>query len=522
MDFYDFTVTNFRIYNTRARVTDTLRLGHAIYVDGDVVAVNLVSLGDFDNGDYNPQDYVQTGDSPGLNGVVINDPSANVAFIFQLLNAGNVPEGALSGRVVSTFDQLAGVAANLAGAGAANAGAAMSSSWFYIAIGIEAMADLWAWLYVDCDGPVAVDQISGPRYIVDAWADDYPMGTIRILRRYPGSESPAGCNGSNSLYEVEWLLRHYRGWAQVANPTDGPFKSDVAVSAATHNGAVHAFGVVPAVGVTHARSFTGAAWSVDELGSFDLANLNLPVNAVSFDDRLYVFAILQDGTVSSLAYTVDGGSWIRHITGPIGLRTAEPIATTVFRNRLYLFVRDSTAGSLNATSSADLESWNPWVQIPQSGPSPASPVAAAALGDTLHVFGVHQRGNRPATAVVVHNSTNDGNTWAGWDIIEAGAQPEGEIRPAQPLDVAATVFRDRVYIASRWEAPNRAGENSYYVALNFSGDGENWSGWRRPESVTSVQPRTTAGLAAVGNHLYVVSPLLDFSEFPDNTLVFVH
>jgi hypothetical protein len=280
---------------------------------------------------------------------------------------------------------------------------------------------------------------------------------------------------------------------------------------------VHAFGVVPDVGITHARSFTGATWNVNELGSFNsLANLNLPMSAVSFNDRLVVFSILDDGSVSSLAFTVDGGSWVRQITGPIGLQTAEPIATAVFRNRLYLFARDSATNALRVTSSADLDSWDPWATIPRSGSPPASAVAATALGDTLYVFGVHQTGQPPQTAVV-RNSTQDGSTWTGWDLVEAGARPE--VRAAQPLDVAATAFRDRVYIASRWQSKDSAGENIFYVAVNFSGDGDNWSGWRRPESVNQIQASATPGLAAVGNHLYILAPLIDLSEFPVNNTV---
>jgi len=513
VDFYDFIVTHFRILVRRSgwEETDTLRLSHAAYVDGDRVAYKFVTLGDFDDGYYAVQDHVPGGQDPGLTGVVINDPFAQVAFNFQLVNAGNLASEVVNQRLVATADQAAGVAAGIGG------------PWgFAVGAALEAFANIWPFFGgADCDGPVAVDQISGSRYIIDTIADDYPTGLVRTQRRYPGLESPDGC-GDNSLYEVTWLLHHYRDWTTVTSVTSPikPLKSAAGVSAAAHNGAVHAFGVVPGVGVTHARSFTGATWNVNEVGSFNIpANLSLPVSAVSFNDRLFVFSVLDDGSVSSLAFTVDGGSWVRQITGPIGLQTAEPIATAVFRNRLYLFARDSATNALRVTSSADLESWDTWTTIPRSGPPPASAVTAVALEDTLYVFGVHQTGQSPQTAVV-RNTTHDGNTWTGWDLVEAGARPD--IRAAHPLDVAATVFRDRIYIASRWQSEDSAGKNIFYVAVNFSGDGDNWSGWRRPESIAQHQASATPGLAAVGNHLYILAPLIDLSEFPDNTLVVVY
>ena len=130
MDLYTFTVEDFIIHDTRAVHNDTLRLSYTAYVDGDMVASRLISLGDFDNGEYSTIDYVPSDVGPSLGPVVINDPAAKCAFIFQLVNAGNVPEGALSGRVAATADQLAGITAGLAGAGAIDAGAALSSAAF--------------------------------------------------------------------------------------------------------------------------------------------------------------------------------------------------------------------------------------------------------------------------------------------------------------------------------------------------------------------------------------------------------
>jgi hypothetical protein len=535
VDLYSFVVEEFTINDTRSLVTDSVTLSLSAFVDGDLVAhralVKLSGEG-LDNGEYYPTQYAD--DSGGLAGVVINDPAAATTFIFQLVNAENAPAGSLTGRLAATADQIAGILG-----GAAKLGAAATP----VGLGIEVVANLFAWLSVDCDGPVAVDQISGPRYMVDTWTEDLSAvenqatRKITFQRNYPGTDSTVGCGG-NSNYDVTWSLGHWRTWVPVTDTADNqltvefplppggtPFTSDTAVSATTHNRAVHAFGVV-AGAVTHTRTFNGAFWSVDspDLQVSDLANL--PVSAVSFDDRLYVFGVHSDGSVSSLAYSGDGRYWVPRVTRPAGLTTVEPIATAVFRDRLYLFAQDSTTKSLRLTSSADLIEWSPWVNVPPQGLPPVSAVAAATLRDTLHIFRVFdaRTPTRPGGKnVLMHNSTADGTTWSGWAAVEDGIPPEElpispqELQGIEPLDVAATIFRDRVYIASRWKRADQTTDTT--LVVNFSGDGKNWCGWRVPESTAKprldylasaespIELMTNAppGLAAVNNHLYILA-----------------
>jgi hypothetical protein len=523
VDLYSFVVEDFIIHDTRALHTDTLTLSHTAFVDGDMVAHRaLAKMDDFDNGEYSPSDYAP--DSGGLEGVVINDPAATVMFIFQLVNANNAPEGSLSGRLAATADQIAGIVGGAA---------ALGSAATPVGLAIEVVANLFAWLSVDCDGPVAVDRISAPRHTFDTWTEDLSAAEnqatrkIKIHRNYPGTDSSTGCGG-NSNYEVTWAVGHWRTWVPVTDtpdnqmivefplpPSGAPFTSDTAVSATTHKGAVHAFGVAGGT-VTHTRTFSGAFWSVDspDLQVSDLANL--PVSAVSFDDRLYVFGVHSDGSVSSLAYSGDGKYWVPRVTRPEGLTTVEPIATAVLRDRLCLFAQDSTTNSLRLTSSADLIGWTPWVDVPPPGLPPVSALAAVTLGDTLHIFRVFD--SRKEENVVMHNSTVDGTTWSGWAVVEGGIRPE-ELPGTDPLDVTATVFRDRIYLASRWGKPaDEAAATT--IAVNFSGDGENWCGWRVPESTAKplvdytasaespleLSPNAPPGLAAVNNHLYILAP----------------
>lgn len=514
MDFYTFTVSEFEIFHTRALITDTLSFGWAAYVDGQLAApVRVITPHiDFNNGQYSMSDYVPSDTRPGLARVVINNPNAQVVFSFQLLNAGNVPDGALTGRIVATADQLAGMAGGVGG------------------VLLEAFANIYAWLSVDCDGPVAVDQISHPRYVLDALTDN-PQQSISFDRRYEGSESPDGCNG-NSDYEVWWSLSHQRDWVQVeAFPTGldpAFFASETGVSAASHYGAVHAFGVVDGFNlglsagpaVTQARTFKGDSWTVDTVGSFDLASRpggaageSLPVSAASFNDRLYVFGVHKDGSVSSLAYTVDGSSWVTQEAGPTGVRTTEAVTTVVFRYRLYLFSRDTMTNHLILYWTSDLDTWQAGGTVLEPAGPPPSSVAAVELRGTLHLFGVYRNPRDEAHVAILHKSTPDGITWTGWDIVEGGAHP---VDPAtfevpEPLDVAAGVFRDRIYVAARWRPTN-------HIAVNFSGNGADWSGWRFPErdpdpdhlGAGPLPPDlaflATAALAPVDHHLYIFSP----------------
>ena len=76
-----------------------------------------------------------------------------------------------------------------------------------------------------------------------------------------------------------------------------------------------------------------------------------------------------------------------------------------------------------------------------------------------------------------------------------------------PLDVSTGTFEGRVYIASRWQAtpPDPEHLGLYYLVLNFSEDGDDWSGWRIPQSDTELTPPSSAGLTAVNQHLYLFS-----------------
>jgi len=509
VDYYRFVVTEFHVARTRSLHEDELYLSHSVHVDGVIVASDFKHLGSFNSGTYPTQAH-------GIQTQVINDPLAKVDFLFSLVNAGNASSETVKQAMLGTAQQLVGVG------GGGGAGLSVSSALAaipgpsYVTLPLMAVGKLWDWLHTNCDGPVAADHLSATRFVIDTWADDDPNGEITILKkRYYGVDSPDGC-GSNSVYDVTWFVQHWRGWGEVTDEQQHALYSDVDPSAATHNGALHVFGAHNGK-LAHARTFTGATWQVNDLGSFgrtDLFHVNpQPASAVSFNDRLYVFVVTDDGSVVILTDTTDGGTWSdAPPESPPPLQTWLAATTVVFRNRLHIFARERSSGTLQFTSTSDFLDWRPWVDVPIVGayPSASAAVAAAVLGNQLLLFGINETGKPPESKVVVMTATTDAASWTPWHQVEHGARPEGAELDHQPLDVAATSFDRRVYLATRWEDPNAAPVR-YYVAVNFSADAQNWSRWRLPATTLPFVPSGATALSAAGNHLYVLAPTGDAS-----------
>jgi hypothetical protein len=502
VDLYSLVVESFTIHDTRSAHEDTLWLNFSTFVDDDMVDSwsTPKKLGDYNNGTYYTPASVRNHPP-----IVINDRRSKVAFIFQLVNNGNADAGVFNARVAATADQLAGIVSGLAGAGAQSMGEVLGGPVFWAAIALEGFANLWAWLSTDCDGPVAVDQVSGPRYWIDELTDNVAH-SISVTKKYRGGDMPQPCGNSN--YDVTWYLRHDRTWTPIADAAQTQLTSLAGVGAAEHNGMLHCFGVgAGGSTATHAVTLTGASWTVDYIPDYVLAP-DLAPSPVSFDDRLHVFGVAGNGAVVAFTYTIDGASWYDEPGSPPELKTNQAIATVGFLDRLYVFARDQITNQLSVTSSSDLRIWVPWAAVPAGGPlAPQSAVAAAALNGTLHLFGISEFRKRVA---VVHTSTNDGQTWANWEIVE-GLPPEGEPAAAEPLDVTAGIYHRRVYVGARWETVDASGQTTTSMGLNFSGDGDNWSGWRVPETfafggVSDFEPSASPALAAVHNHLYIISP----------------
>src|SRR5262249_26389808 len=122
----------------------------------------------------------------------------------------------------------------------------------------------------------------------------------------------------------------------------------------------------------------------------------LPPSAISFDDRLHLFVVLDDGSIWPLAHTTDGGSWATSgPRPPIGLKTWQSIASVESGPAPHISARDSAPSALRFTSSSDLLMWTPWKDVPAVGLRPASPVAAAVLRNRLFLFGIYDTGKPP-------------------------------------------------------------------------------------------------------------------------------
>ena len=125
------------------------------------------------------------------------------------------PPGSLAARLAGSGQALFAAATGLKGAGASQIlalanGRASIGGVLGGAVLMQAFASFWSWLTADYDGPVAVDQISGPRYVLDAWTDNARKSIEVSGRTY------SGLNGSSN-YELSWSLRHSRTWAPVAD-----------------------------------------------------------------------------------------------------------------------------------------------------------------------------------------------------------------------------------------------------------------------------------------------------------------
>lgn len=511
MDLYTFVVEDFIIRDTRSLHADTLHLSHSAYVDGDLVASSVHLLGDFDNGQYGTADYVASDQSPGVANVVINNPQAKAAFVFQLVNAGHVSQGTAVAGLAAAAQKLKDITGGLAGAGATAVVGAVTGAAFPSGLVIAAFSELWSWLSQDTDGPIAADQISGPRYVLDAWTDN-GTGTVRTQQEYFGTDSPIG--GGDSDYLITWALRHRRAWTQVTAKVGGDLVSDTGLAAAAHHGGVHVFGVRSTGEVTHARTFTGAVWAVDSLGKFPV--LQVPVSAISFNDRLLVFGVDGNAKIMSLFRTTDGGTWVPFDSSPAALLTEQPVALAELHNRLCMLARESGSQSLQITFTSDVRAWTPWAVVPAAGLAPTAAVAAATLNGTLFLFGLYVTGKTPGVVVVV-NSSSDGSTWSGWGEVEFGLRPEQGLTSDVPLDVAATAFEGELHLAVRWKSETNL-ETTHYVATNSSRDGTDWSGWRIPDSDNTFAPSSSSAVAGTDGHLYILSTR-DNANIGDTTRV---
>jgi hypothetical protein len=178
---YVFRLDKFHIDNTRAVHEDTDVVGLALKVGDQMFGPLIKRMGDVNNGDH----------GVGLQFGPIPIPSTGIPILFnyQILNSGHKDQAEIDNLLNQGADYLT-KSATASGSPIEIAGAWIAK--FFI-----------SWLTVDCDGPVAIDQIA----LSGATLDELTLGasTYSDTRRYNRYKSQDGC-GSSSDYKVTWSI----------------------------------------------------------------------------------------------------------------------------------------------------------------------------------------------------------------------------------------------------------------------------------------------------------------------------
>lgn len=186
MGYFTFRVNQFHIDNTRSRHNDTDSVALGLKIGDQMFPTQTQAMGDLNNGDY-PVNIAFTAIPVPL------DTTLPIKFNYQIVNAGHVDQ--------STLDKDLSL-----GAAALVAELSLTGIWGLVAKGaIAGLGELLSLLNADCDGPVAIDQIS----ITGGTLVDWGAGHSET-RSYPGIVSPDGC-GSNSQYSVTWSIQAVGG-----------------------------------------------------------------------------------------------------------------------------------------------------------------------------------------------------------------------------------------------------------------------------------------------------------------------
>jgi len=178
---YVFRLDKFHIDKTRAVHNDTDVVSFALKVGDQMSGPLIKHMGDVNDGDH----------SVGLEFGPIPIPSTGVPILFnyQILNSGHKDDAEIDKLLSQGADYL-------------TKSATASGNPFEIA-GAWIAKFFIGWLTLDCDGPVAIDQIA----LTGATLDEWTLGasTHSETRRYNGYKSQDGCGGSPD-YKVTWSI----------------------------------------------------------------------------------------------------------------------------------------------------------------------------------------------------------------------------------------------------------------------------------------------------------------------------
>ncbi len=196
---YSFRLDSFHIDNTRSRHNDTDTVAFFLKVGDRSYGTQTKGMGDLNNGDY--------GVGLEFRDILIPDPATRVTFNYQIVNAGHIDDIATKlSDAAARLEAIAGTNSQATSVAIAAEAFKLAGGgiWGLVAAGaVEVFNILWGWIGADCDGAVAIDEISVPRSDLDLKT---PTGPYTETRHYPGPDSPHGCNHTNSDYYVTWSI----------------------------------------------------------------------------------------------------------------------------------------------------------------------------------------------------------------------------------------------------------------------------------------------------------------------------
>jgi hypothetical protein len=210
MALYAFRLEQFHIDTTRSRHEDTDTVAFVVQAGSSQPLLQSKFIGDVNNGDHqvsmlSPPLFLAAQAKPAVFSYMIyNGQTTNLgislgdlankvidSYTQQILEGGpsrdpqvEIPDNPEPWPDNATFD---------------------NTSW----INVLGLATIGSFFFPDCDGMVVADVIGRSKSELDNAIDSAGGKSYKQTRRYPGTDSPAGC-GSNSDYTVTWSVTRFR------------------------------------------------------------------------------------------------------------------------------------------------------------------------------------------------------------------------------------------------------------------------------------------------------------------------
>lgn len=297
--------------------------------------------------------------------------------------------------------------------------------------------------FADCDGAVAIDQLALNGATVAQWTASGPHIETRLYR---GSNSPSGC-GSNSEYHAQFSIERVGGL---------PFLSPVVTATSRSSDKLDLFAVAEDGTVSTASWQRGdTAWKGWWPIAGGTAPAGSPVTATSRrPDFLDAFVVGNDSGVYTAAWDPTAGQnwrpWRR--VGTLEVPVGSGIECVCrSEDHLDIFAVGSDGFVYTAAWEAAFAGrWAGWWPIGSvdSRANPGSPVTAISpIRDNLHVFVVGTDG-------AVRTATwKAGGSWSGWSRVgQIAAIPESRVsavsRRQGYIDIFVTGADGKVYTAA--------------------------------------------------------------------------